>query len=388
MRFKILINALPLVGKRTGIGNYVYEICRRLTRFEKNFSYIYYYGFFSKKLHTQDLQVASQNNILPFIAKLKEKISKYPILKKTIKNAILNLPKLVGHKFDLYWEPNFIPFKEIPSKFTVVTVHDFSIFLYPDWHPKERVEYFKAHFRRYIDKANKIITDSEFIKQQTIEFLDCDPNKIESIYLGVDHNIFKKQSKNILNQFLKRKKLPSNFILFIGSIEPRKNLERLLLAYIELPNYLKQEYKLLLAGFSGWNNEKILNLIEKEKKNILYLGYVSTQELVYLYNLATIFVYPSLYEGFGLPPLEAMACGTPVVVSNVSSLPEVCGNAALYVDPYDINDINQKLQMLLNNIKLRNELSYKGLNHAQQFNWDKTTREHLAVFSRLLTGKK
>ena len=147
---------------------------------------------------------------------------------------------------------------------------------------------------------------------------------------------------------------------------------------------VKKDLKLVLAGAPGWRNKKIMALINIEKENIYYLGYVSNQELAFLYNLATLFVFPSLYEGFGLPPLEAVACGCPVVVSNVSALPEICGDAAYYINPYNIDSIAEGIRKLLDDKDLRGELIKKGLERAKTFSWDKSAREHLEVFEETL----
>ena len=142
-----------------------------------------------------------------------------------------------------------------------------------------------------------------------------------------------KYNAEALQVFKNVHKLPHKFVLFVGSIEPRKNLKNSLLAYNSLPDSFKKEYKFVLAGFKGWNNLEVMKIINEKQKNIVYLGYLSDHELAYVYNLATVFLYPSLYEGFGLPVLEAMASGTPVITSNTSSLPEVAGDAAVLIDP-------------------------------------------------------
>ena len=178
--------------------------------------------------------------------------------------------------------------------------------------------------------------------------------------------------------------LPKKFIFSVGSIEPRKNLLGLLKAYNLLSNELKKEYKLVLAGFKGWENKEIVDLINQDKENIFYLGFISDQELAKVYNLASCFLFPSFYEGFGLPVLEAMACGTPVVCSDSSSIPEVGGDAVVYCDPYDINDIKDKIEFVLKDSSLQQEMIKKGLERAQLFSWDKSADEHLKVFKSLL----
>jgi glycosyltransferase involved in cell wall biosynthesis len=164
--------------------------------------------------------------------------------------------------------------------------------------------------------------------------------------------------------------LPEKFILFVGSIEPRKNLERLLTAYLQLPEAIKREYKLVLSGFAGWKNSSIMALIQKAQEHVVFLGYISVRDLALLYNAATIFAYPSLYEGFGLPPIEAMACGTPVLVSNVASLPEVCGEAALYCDPLDVEQISGQMQKLLRDTQLQKSLVTRGHARIQDYSWE------------------
>jgi glycosyltransferase involved in cell wall biosynthesis len=140
----------------------------------------------------------------------------------------------------------------------------------------------------------------------------------------------------------------------------------------------------VLAGFSGWKNDEVMDIIRREHDNIVYLGYLSDLELAYLYNLASVFIYASLYEGFGLPPLEAMACGTPVIVSRSSSIPEICGDAAYFVDPHSIDSISEGMTKVFSDSELRKSLVQRGLARAQSFTWDQSARSHLALFSEVL----
>ena len=158
----------------------------------------------------------------------------------------------------------------------------------------------------------------------------------------------------------------------------------LLKAYHHLSSDIKKQYPLVLIGFKGWENKEIMQEIEKEKTYI-YLGYVTDEELAQVYNLATLFIYPTLYEGFGIPPLEAMACGTAVIASNVASLPEACGNAAVYIDPKNHHDIAEKITDLLGNHKKRDLLVKKGFDHSKHFNWDKAANEHMDIFKKVMS---
>jgi glycosyltransferase involved in cell wall biosynthesis len=369
MKAKILIDSISLLSPLTGIGRYTCEISKRIQDYN-SFNISFYYGYYSKHLLNQ-----KNNNIKD----LKNLISKNKTIKKLFRKILLLSANIFNKKFDIYWEPNFIPLDSIKAKKIVTSVHDFSFILYKDFHPKERIEYFENNFFRNIYKSDVIICFSEFTKKEILEKLNFSEDCVKVIYHGIDHNLFKIYNNIELNFIL-----PKKFILSVGSIEPRKNLIGLLKAYNRLPEYLKNEYHLVLAGFKGWNNKEIIDLINKNKKFIHYLGYISDIELAKVYNLASLFVYPSFYEGFGLPPLEAMACGTPVITSNVSSLPEVGGDAVVYCDPYDINDIKNKIEIVLNKKDLQKEMIRKGLKRAKQFTWEKSAREHLKVFKEVL----
>mgnify|MGYP000350118574 CR=1 FL=1 len=194
--------------------------------------------------------------------------------------------------------------------------------------------------------------------------------------------------KGILEDTKKKFDLPDNFILFVGSIEPRKNLITLLKAYTKLCSKDKDNTPLVLVGFKGWENKEIMKLIDKEKSHIKYLGYVEDEELPHVYNLASMFVFPTHYEGFGIPPIEAFACGTPVIVSNVASLPEVCSDAALYINPNDEDDLKDKIETLLNDNTLQKELIKKGLEKVKEYSWEKAAKKHLEIFNKVLNNDK
>ncbi|MCT7505775.1 glycosyltransferase family 4 protein [Aliarcobacter cryaerophilus] len=244
---------------------------------------------------------------------------------------------------------------------------------------KDTIKYFEENFIKNIYRSDIIITGSEFTKQEILNRLDFKEENIKVIYHGVRHDLFKKLEDITLNF-----DLPEKFIFSVGSIEPRKNLIGLLKAFDKLDLQIKNEYKLVLVGFKGWENKDIMKIISQNKENIIYLGYISDEDLVKVYNKATCFIYPSFYEGFGLPPLEAMACGTPVICSNTSSLPEVGEDAVLYCDPNNIDDIKENLEVLLKDENLQKELSKKGLVQAQKFTWEKSAKEHIKIFKELL----
>lgn len=372
LKYKLLIDSISLMSSLTGIGRYTYEIAKRIENsdfFESN----YFYGYCSKKLvHPSDVKD---------IKTFKSIIIKNKYLKKLARKSLNISSKIFSKKYDIYWQPNFIPNKGIKAQKTITTVHDFSFILHKEFHPKERIEYFEKNFFQNILRSDVLITGSEYSKKEILERLDFEDKDIYVIYHGIDHALFK-----VYDDLNIDFELPKKFIFSVGSIEPRKNLLGLLKAYNLLSNDIKKEYKLVLAGFKGWENEEIMNIINKNKENIIYLGFISDIELAKTYNLASCFVFPSFYEGFGLPVLESMACGTPVICSNSSSLPEVGGDAVVYCDSYNINDIREKIEFVLSNKNLQKEMIFKGLEQAKLFSWEKSAEKHIQVFQKVLNN--
>ncbi len=382
----IVINTIPLLSRQTGIGNCIYNISKSLLEIDRDNKYSFYYGYFSNKLQKTPHDDATSSE-LPFsvLQKSKPYIKTIPVLSDISKRVIEEWNKLIsGRKeIDVYFEPNYIPVA-FKTKKIVTTIHDFSFHLHPEWHPRDRISYFRKYFYERIHKSDLIVTDSQFIKEEAQSILKIDPAKLRVVYMGYDRQIFRKYPEQEVAAFRAAHNLPEQFVLFVGSIEPRKNIERLLLAYRQLPEALKRQYRLVLAGFAGWRNKKIMELIQEMQAYVSFLGYLNVKELATAYNAATFFAYPSLYEGFGLPPLEAMACGTPVLVSRAASLPEVCGQAALYCDPLDTSDIAEKLELMMSSGTLRQELETKGQARIKMFTWENTARQMIRIFEEVM----
>jgi glycosyltransferase involved in cell wall biosynthesis len=374
---KIAIDTLLLLSPLTGVGNYAYQIARNLRAIAPSHEYTYFYGYYSSRLFSSGEQLES-------VHRVKEAVRKIPLLGRAARDLkdLVNL--FSSREFDLYFEPNFIPLN-IRARRTVVTVADFSFARFPEWHTPDKVRYYARNFWKKIHRADRIIVISDFIRNEAIQRFGFSPEKLTTIPLGISREIFRVYEPQDLVPIREKYRLPENFLLFVGSLEPRKNLERLLLAYQNLDESTRNEVKLVLTGFKGWENEKVMSLIRKMKSDVMYLGYAPEDDLGKIYNLARAFIYPSLYEGFGLPPLEAMACGCPVVVSNTASLPEVCGDAAYYVDPEDSNSITEGIGLVLRDERLRHALARKGIDRASSFGWEKSAREHLRVFEETLS---
>lgn len=370
---KVVVNTIPLLSPLTGVGKYTWQICRSMAEADAGHEYSYYYGYYSRRLYCANQSDQS-------VASVKDVIKGIPLLGRSLRRLKAAGAALSRKRFDIYFEPNYI-LLPVRARKSVVTIPDFSVFLHPEWHPREVVEYFRRHFTKSIGRADRMIVMSDFIRDAAVGEFGFDPARITTIHLGCDHRLFHRQESSTLEKLRVRYNLPRDFILYVGSIEPRKNLLRLLEAYRRLPMSFRGEIKLVLAGFSGWGNKDVMTLLKSLENDVFYVGYVDEADLAGLYSLARLFVYPTLYEGFGLPPLEAMACGCPVVVSRVASLPEVCGDAAYYVNPTDVDDISQGLSLLINDQPRLSMMREKGLRQSSVFSWGKSAREHLSVFA-------
>lgn len=376
---RVIVNAISLLTPRTGIARYTREVAIRLPRKKIPIEWFYWIGGVRRSLPSQREEKKGKDLYL-----IKNLLASNRISKGIARRIIGLLARFDPREFDLYWEPNFIPELSINARRRIVTVHDFSFYLYPQWHPKERVAFFSKNFFERIRKADHLITVSEFVKEEAREILGVPEEKITVIYNGIDHRLYHRYEREELEKTQQYYSLDKPFILFVGTIEPRKNLLRLLEAYQALDVEVKEEYSLLLVGSKGWENSKIMKEIEKERGRVRYLGSVNDVMLAHLYNLCTLFVYPSLYEGFGMPPVEAMACGAAVMVSRRASLPEVCGKAAWYVDPENVNTMREGLQLLLRDEGLRRRLGREGIEWAARYDWDCSAKEHMELFRRYL----
>ncbi len=285
---------------------------------------------------------------------------------------------------DVLHSPDFIPpLHNIPAR-RVITVHDLAFLRYPYLLTKSAARYY-GQIDQAVRKADHIIAVSQSTRQDLMNLLGVPESKISVIYEAADAIFRPLPREQSAEEVRRRYNLPPDFILFVGTIEPRKNLNTLLLAYHGLRTRYHLDPPLVFAGEYGWLSDEVHSLVEELDLHdrCHFLQRVATNDLVHLYNAARLLAHPALYEGFGLPPLEAMACGTPVIVSNVSSLPEVVGDAALLVDPTDVEAWTVALHRLLTDDALWEELRNKGLQRARLFSWERTAQETLEVYRRV-----
>lgn len=369
---KIGIITDSMNGDRAGIGSYTYNLVKNLLKIDKENEY--------KLIHrypTDD----------PIYTEADEIIAPYPKipLKKTIGNNISLPLKLKPYKLDLIHDPSQIsPFLFNPSHRKVLTIHDLSPILFPETHGRIHVLLQKHIFPRSLKHVDRIITVSDSTKNDVIRYLKVRKSKITTIYNGVDE-VFQVLCDDATESVKKKYRIKNPFILYVGTLEPRKNIPVLLKAFY----LLKKKgigHRLVIAGGKGWKYENIYKTLNELnlQKEVIFTGYVQYEDLPKLYNAADIFIYPSLYEGFGFPPLEAMACGTPVIASNTSSLPEVVGNAGMLVDPLDAAKIADAMRKVLNNEDVRERMIQMGLERVSMFSWERCAEETLEVYKSLV----
>lgn len=358
---------------RTGIDNYLYNIILEMIKAgsASEISLIHY------KKSDDEIYKNITEVIIP---SLPLKLTALLGMPKAIKNAEIEIFHLPSH-----WHTQISPFFLNSSVKKVLTVHDVIPLFFMDSLPKE-YKFWGPTLKLIKNRTDFIITDSENTKNDCIKYLKIPEEKIEVIYLAADKRYKYYKNKNDLKNELKLKySIQDPFILYVGTVESRKNVSLLIKSFYKLK---KQgiKHKLVLIGVHGFGSAEIVELVEnlRMSKEIIFTGYVSDEDLVKFYNTADLFVYPSLYEGFGLTPLEAMACGCPVVTSNTSSLPEVVENAGVLVDPHDSNVLVDAIFKLLTDNALRKELSKRGLERAKMFSWKKTARETWKVYENVL----
>jgi glycosyltransferase involved in cell wall biosynthesis len=269
---------------------------------------------------------------------------------------------------------------------TIVTMHDLSIYLYPHFHMDANYAFVNRNIQRAARHADCIIADSENTKKDIMRFLHVPEEKIEVIYLAASEGFSKRGDGDDMGRIRNSFGITGPYILAVGSVEPRKNLLRSLAAFKALTmTDGGRDYQFVLAGGHGWKNADFFDALRKLDipDKIVITGYVSEDDLQTLYQGAVAFVYPSLYEGFGLPALEAMASGVPVITSNSSSLPEVAGDAALLVNPLEVFEIFEAMEALVESPQLRRELSVKGLEQSRKYSWQKTAQKTLEVYKQV-----
>ncbi len=378
MSRKILLDATPLLKDLSGVGYVTYQYAKELQKLYSKISF-YYAWFYSENLRDRPLgQYEKAVNLA------KKYLPRPYILTHSLKTLIYNYT-LLSQKPDIFIQPNYISFASIIDVPTITFIHDLSHIRYREYHPKDRVEYFDRYLQKNIEKSAKIVTISEFTKKELIDLGLCDEQKIEVIYNGVDEKFRPINEREFAKVANKYDISYRSYFLFVGTLEPRKNLSTLLQSYLSYLEKSKNPLPLVLSGGIGWRSEYFDDILRKALNSgyVKRLGYVAEEDLIALYGGARAFVFPSLYEGFGLPPLEAMACATPVIASNSSSIPEVVGDAGILINPLDVDALSQALLRIEMDEDLCQTLSQKGLQRAKSFSWQSSAKALQKVIERL-----
>ena len=374
---RIGINASKACDVHTGVGRYTFNLRKSILMTNSKYD-CHFYGPGDKGnaiiaegagIQSDKPVATTQNNVLRI---LWEQIM-LPIYSRKDR---LDLFHYTDHALSLFQS----------TRQVIITVHDIAYIRFPDLLNKSRQIYKKNILRESIKRANIIIADSYSTKRDIVEFFRINEKKIKVVHLGVESRFCPISN---VEEYRLKNKLPSKMILNVGTLEPRKNVVSLIRAFKKLREKGIEGYKLVIAGDKGWLYEEIFKEVGRSDlmQEILFLGVVSDEDLPILYNCADIFVYPSLYEGFGLPPLEAMACGIPVITSNTSSLPEVIGDAGIMVDPTNVNSLCNAMQSVLTNKELWHHMSNKGLERSKLFSWEATAKKIVEIYDEVLSEK-
>ena len=375
----------PEKGEAIGVGHYTYQLIRNLLELDKKNEYVLFFDFHVRE---KDIKKFTQPNV---------KIKFYPFsdYKKYLPGAyseILGTATLAKEKLDVLHSTS--PHSRIPTGYRgkcVVTFHDLSIYKIPHCYPRISGAREKAVYGLMANKADRIIAVSNSTKKDVEEIFKIPSEKIDVIYSGLDKRFFE-ESKISGQKVLEKYGITKKYILFLGTLEPSKNITRLLEAFAKFKEKTnppaggtnsKFDYQLVLAGKRGWLSQEYLRTIKDLGlgKDVIFTGYIVGDELVPLFRNSQFFIMPSLHEGFGMTVLEAFATGTPAIISKVSSLPEIAGDAAYYINPINTEEITEAMLKFSQNEDLRSGFRAKGSQQVKKFDWQKTARETLEIYN-------
>jgi len=380
---KIAIDIRALQDKiHSGVQEYLLCLLEEIFKIDQESEYLLFSSGKDRLTHDDIKKIYKK------YPNVKNKHLNYPNKILAICWSFLNWPNI--DKFleepDIFFAPNINILPRHILKKTIITFHDLSFKRFPEFFSyKSRLWHWFIRPEFLAKESKKIFSVSISTKQDIEYFYNIKKDKVTVISLGKTEELkpIKKYSKT-LEKITHKYNLPSNFILYLGTLEPRKNIVAIIKAYglLRNCNHKFDKYKLVLAGPKGWLFRKIFHEIQKSnyKKDIFFLGPIDRSERIYLYNFAKIFVYPSFFEGFGLPLLEAMSCGLPIITSNRSSLSSVIGEGGIMVDPYRFSEITWAIELLLSDPILRNELGKKAIKIAQNFSWENCAQETIKLF--------
>ncbi|HEX5417324.1 MAG TPA: glycosyltransferase family 1 protein [Chloroflexota bacterium] len=378
---RVAIDYTAALHQGAGVGRFVRNLVGALLEIDRETSYTLLYP--RARDRSEPPQLPRYDNVVGRQLMFSERL-----LNVTWYKLGLPLPlDLLGGGADLY---HFLDFSLPPVRrgATVLTIHDLSFLMVPECAEGG----LRAHLERVVPmsvrNASFVTADSENTRNELTTLLDVPPERVAVVYGGVDERFRPVVDRNVLAATRGKYGLTTPFMLYVGTIEPRKNIARLLRAYTLFRERHKGDHRLVIAGGLGWLYQDVLREIDDlaADHKVVFLGRVPDDDLPALYSLCDLFVYPSLYEGFGLPPLEAMACGRAVLTTNTSSLPEVVGDAGVLVSPYDVEGLAAAMASLLDDPERRRELGVRGVRRAGEFSWQNSARKLLGIYHDLVGG--
>lgn len=380
---KILVEGSPIFRNRSGVGQYVYRLLGKLLEIDKDNNYFIYGFLFAGKKFNPPYKKLPKNARYNLIRLLPLKINN--VLSRRL--FVPPIDVLSGIKADLTIFTNFVRTPLPLGSKSITIIYDLSFITYRQFSNDKLAKFLTKQTAIAARKSDMIITISKNSKREIVEHYGVDPSKIEIVHPALDHAVYYPRSIKEQETVAKKFGINNSYILYTGTIEPRKNIIGIIEAYSKLTDEVKNQYMLVLAGGKGWKDEEIKRCLAKHSdENIILTGYVDDKDLPALYSGASLFVYPSFYEGFGMPPLEAMACGVPVIASNNSSLPEVIGDAGIMVDAHDTVDLSRQMKRVLTDNKLAKDLKKKGILQAQCFDWKNSAKNLKQIINSYKKG--
>lgn len=379
---RVAFGATAFLGTLTGVGQYAYHLARGLQTQPDIDLWCFYGRGFDREVSQRTPRIsgglrASLRRYLPGAYRMK-RFAEQLHFDRDVRTL----------RPDVYHEP--IP---LPLRFrgpTVITVHDLSWIRYPETHPSERVRAMGRYFEPALRGAALLLTDSNFVKGEILEVYGGDPDRIVPVPLGLDP-LFRPCSPDETAPVLGRLRLEhGRYFLSVGTLEPRKNLQATIQAYAALPPALRAHYPLVLAGMKGWHTSAMERLLAPlvESGEVRVLGYLAREDLAKVTAGALTMVYPSLYEGFGLPPLEAMGCGVPPIISTAGSLLEVVGDCGLVVEPHDVDALGAAMTRMAEDSQLRERLAARSLERAATFTWQRCVQATVDAYRRAAASSR
>lgn len=377
---KIIFATEPIKYPLTGIGRYSLELVKRLAMAREIEELKFFHGtsfidHIPQVENKNDTRASNHSKLSTFLRRQPALIETYRLLHPRRQAWALR-----EHKDYIYHGPNFY----LPHKLdrAVSTFHDISIFTCPEYHPKDRVRYMEKSLHESLDSARLILTVSDFSRSEIIRLFNYPAERVVTTKLACSSDYIPRDAVQCMPVLDKYQLEWQRYALYIGTMEPRKNIRGLLQSYQLLPAETRRTFPLILSGYRGWEDKTVWQIVEQGTREgwIRYLGYVPDEDLPYLYAAARTFIYPSFYEGFGLPVLEAMSSGVPVVCSNVTSLPEVVGDAGLVADPNDIDALSAHILQSLQDERWREIAAARGLLRAKQFSWENCTTQTINAY--------